>query len=335
MPPLAITIFGMNYWPEPTGNAPYTTGLAEHLAANGADVTVTAGMPYYPQWEIPATYRSAMRATETRGNVALRRFRQYVPRRQTALRRLGMEGSFLVNAGFSRQPSAPDVVVGIIPALADGLLALATARRHHVPMVLIVQDLMGSAAEQSGVSGGARVAAATGRLEAWICRQATEIGVVATGFRDRLIASGVPTDRLHLTRNWTHIGQPTLEREAVRAQFDLPADCFVALHAGNMGLKQGLDHLIDAARIARQTAPDLLFVLMGDGNQRERLQVLAAGLDNVRFLPPQDEALFPSILAASDALLVNQLASVTDMSLPSKLTSYFSVGRPVVAAVAA
>lgn len=201
-------------------------------------------------------------------------------------------------------------------------------------MILIVQDLMGSAAEQSGVSGGTRVAAATSRLEGWICRQATEIAVVATGFRDRLLTLGVAPERIHLIRNWTHISEPTVERQEVRARLELPQDRFIALHAGNMGLKQGLDHLIDAATVAASQAPDLLFVLMGDGNQRDHLEQRAAGLANICFLPPQDEDLFPSILAASDALLINQLPTVTDMSLPSKLTSYFSVGKPVVAAVA-
>ena len=333
--PLTISIFGMDYWPDATGIAPYTTGIAEHLQGRGNHVSVKAGMPYYPQWEIAREYRRSVRRTDSHNGVTIDRRRQYVPASQSALKRLGFEGSFFVNAALSRIPQRPDVVVGVIPALADGVLALATARRYRVPMVLIVQDLMGSAAEQSGMRGGARVAAATGRLESWICRQAAEIGVVATGFRDRLVSGGVPEDRIHLTRNWTHIGEPSVDRDTIRAQFDLPRDRFIALHAGNMGLKQGLDHLIDAARVAQTAAPDLLFVLMGDGNQRDHLQRLAADLINVRFLPPQDEHLFPSILAASDALLVNQLASVTDMSLPSKLTSYFSVGRPVVASVAA
>ncbi|MGC4192964.1 MAG: WcaI family glycosyltransferase [Thermomicrobiales bacterium] len=330
---LKVTIYGLNYWPEPTGNAPYTTALAEHLVEHGAEVMVKAGMPYYPYWSIPSEYGKALRDSEVRNGVSLHRFRQYVPARQSAIRRLGFEGSFLVNAMLSRTAPGPDVVVGIIPALADGVLALMTARRFRVPMVLIVQDLMGSAAEQSGVSGGARVAVATSKLEAWICRHAAEIGVVSTGFRDRLIRQGVAPERIHITRNWSHIDRPTQGQAEVRAHLGLPQDRFIALHAGNMGLKQGLDHLIEAARIAQETSPHLLFVLMGDGNQRERLQQVAIGLDNVRFLPPQESSLFPSILAASDALLVNQLPTVTDMSLPSKLTSYFSVSRPVVAAV--
>lgn len=333
-PSRTILVFGMDYWPDSTGIAPYTTALADHMQQRGDSVTVAAGYPYYPQWSASPDYGRSLRHQETRNGVTIRRYRQYVPRTQSALRRLGFEASFLANATVSRPCSNPDAVVGIIPALADGLLAAATARWHGAPMILIVQDLMGSAAEQSGVSGGTRVSAATSRLEGWICRQATAIAVVASGFRDRLVTLGVTPERIHLVRNWTHISEPTVERQEVRARLGLPQDRFIALHAGNMGLKQGLDHLIDAATVAATQAPDLLFVLMGDGNQRDHLQRRAAGLANIRFLPPQDEDLFPSILAASDALLINQLPTVTDMSLPSKLTSYFSVGKPVVAAVA-
>jgi glycosyltransferase involved in cell wall biosynthesis len=104
----------------------------------------------------------------------------------------------------------------------------------------------------------------------------------------------------------------------------------VLLHSGNMGLKQGLDVLVAAARLDQ----GLRVVLMGEGSQRARLRESAAGLPNVRFLPPAQDDDFPEVLAAADVLAVTQRASVLDMSVPSKLTSYFAAGRPVVASVA-
>jgi glycosyltransferase involved in cell wall biosynthesis len=102
-----------------------------------------------------------------------------------------------------------------------------------------------------------------------------------------------------------------------------------------MGAKQGLENVIEAARIAANDPPSLLFVLMGDGAERASLEALARRyrLDNVRFVPLQPEDMLPNILAAADVLLVNQRGSVRDMALPSKLTAYFAAGRPVVAAV--
>ena len=99
-----------------------------------------------------------------------------------------------------------------------------------------------------------------------------------------------------------------------------------------MGLKQGLENLVETAR--RATQPVRL-VLMGDGSQRAALEHLGDGLPRLQMLPPAGAEAFSSILAAADVLLVNERASAVDMSLPSKLTSYFSVGVPVLAAVPA
>jgi glycosyltransferase involved in cell wall biosynthesis len=130
------------------------------------------------------------------------------------------------------------------------------------------------------------------------------------------------------------VPEPTVEPAAVRARLGLDPRRTVCLHAGNMGYKQGLANVVECARLA---APDprLEFVLMGDGSQRAQLEDLAARyrLGNLRFLPIQPAELFTSVLAAADVLLLNQRATVTDMSLPGKLTSYFLAGRPVLAAV--
>ena len=332
--PQTIQIFGMDYWPDATGIAPYTTGLAEYLAREGNQVDVIAGMPYYPEWSVKSGYERSLRRMEVRNGVTIHRARQFVPRRQSALRRAAFEGTFLLNAGIGHRTPRPDVVIGIVPALSNGVLAARRAASLGVPLVLIIQDLLGQAAVQSGVDGGQRIAEVTSKLEGWIARQAAAIGIVASGFRPPLERMGVDPSRIHSIRNWTHIQQVTADRAKTRTGLGLPLTAPIVLHAGNMGLKQGLDNMIEAARLAVTSAPEILFVLMGDGNQRSHLEELASGLPNVRFIDPQSNEDFPNILAAADVLLVNQLPSVVDMSLPSKLTSYFAVERPVLAAVA-
>ncbi|MDQ2853397.1 MAG: WecB/TagA/CpsF family glycosyltransferase, partial [Chloroflexota bacterium] len=107
----------------------------------------------------------------------------------------------------------------------------------------------------------------------------------------------------------------------------------VVLHAGNMGLKQGLEQVVEAARRADAVAAPMMFVLMGEGSQRAALEAHAEGITRLRFLPFQPEREVPNVLDAADVLLVSERATVIDMSLPSKLTSYFAAGRPIVAAV--
>ncbi|MFJ3338141.1 glycosyltransferase [Streptomyces sp. NPDC086766] len=321
-----------NYAPEHTGIGPYATQLAEHWAARGADTHVLAGMPHYPSWRLDPEYAGFWRTTERRGGVTVHRRRHTVPARQTAVRRALFEASLLAHqlAAPPRMPR-PHAVVAQMPSLAGAVAAARIARRHGVPFVPVVQDLMGAAAAQSGISGGDRAAAAAARAERYALGRATLVGVIHDSFRPRVEAMGVDPSRIRLVPNWSHVARPSRPRAETRARLGWSGDRPVVLHSGNMGLKQGLEVLVDAARLD----PGVDVVLMGDGNQRAALRERAGDLPNLRFLPPAEEADFPDVLAAADVLAVTQRASVLDMSVPSKLTSYFAAGRPVLASVAA
>jgi len=99
-----------------------------------------------------------------------------------------------------------------------------------------------------------------------------------------------------------------------------------------MGVKQGLGNVVEAGRLAQSQGSAVRFVLLGGGSEREHLRALAAELDTVVFLDALPDDQFTAALQAADVLLVNEKAGVAEMAVPSKLTSYFSAGRPVIAA---
>ena len=326
-----LLLVSTNYAPEHAGIGPYATQIAEYWAARGHETHVLTGLPHYPAWRVDAAYAGVWRRTETRAGVRVHRRRHTVPSRQTATRRALYEASVLLH-GLVAPPRTgrPDAVLAQLPSLAGGLLGARIAARHRVPFVPVVQDLMGAAAAQSGIRGGSRAAALAERAEAHVLRRAALVGVIHETFVARVRAMGVDPGRIRVVPNWSHVRGPSEPRAWTRARLGWPAGRTVVLHAGNMGLKQGLDVLVEAAR----RAPDVHFVLMGEGSQRAELTRLAARVANVEFRPPAAEADFPAVLAAADVLAVTQRASVLDMSVPSKLTSYFAAGRPVLAAVA-
>jgi glycosyltransferase involved in cell wall biosynthesis len=118
-----------------------------------------------------------------------------------------------------------------------------------------------------------------------------------------------------------------------RARFCWADGDQVVLHAGNIGLKQGLEQVVEAARTAAERRDPVRFVLSGGGNQAGAIRAAAHDLPNVSFLGVQPDGIHASLLAAADVLLLSERATQIDMSLPSKLTSYFAAGRPIVAAI--
>jgi colanic acid biosynthesis glycosyl transferase WcaI len=330
-PRRSLLVFGINYAPEPTGIAVVTTWLTESLALRGWDVTMITGIPHYPAWR----REHAPRRTRN-GPVNVRRHLHYVPARQSALRRAVYEVTWLATAAQSLLPRrSPDLVLGIVPSLGGGVLARLASTRYGVPYALLFQDVIGRAAEQSGVPGSRGVARLVEKVETGLARDAERVGVVADGFTDYFREAGVSSARIHRVRNPARLGTPTKPRDAMREHLGWKTDDFVVLHSGSIGYKQGLEGVLDSATIAGNDL-GIRFVLQGEGNQKAALQALAAvrGLRNVSFLPLASVAELPNVLCAADALLLCQRQTVRNMSLPSKLTSYFLAGVPTVAAVA-
>lgn len=328
-----VAILGINYAPEPTGIAPYTTGLAIGLAKRGHEVLVLTGHPHYPYWK-RLDSSSRRRSEEMIDGVRVRRLKHPVPPHLSWIGRAAMEFTFglqLLTTTWGR----PEVVICVSPPLVATAVAAARARLtwRRPAMGILVQDLYSTGVAETGAASGLS-ARAVRALESAAMRLADGVAVIHTGFADDLSTHlGVDTRRIREIRNWTHVGAPDPSASAAfREAHHWGDDEVVVLHAGNMGFKQGLENVVAAAALAGRSNSRARFVLIGDGNQREMLQAAAADVPTLEFLPPVDEAEFPAALGAADVLLVNERPGVARMAVPSKLTSYFSSGKPILAA---
>jgi glycosyltransferase involved in cell wall biosynthesis len=239
-----------------------------------------------------------------------------------------LEGTFFAHTLPSIYHDESDVVVAISPSLSA--LAAAAIGRRGRPLGVIVQDIVGSAAHKSRTTGG-RVASAISAVEYRFLRSATLVGVIVESFADVLAAHGVERHRIRLLPNFARIESAGISKLEARVQLGWPADDYLVVHTGNIGKKQGLEVVGEAARLAGTS--DLRFVIVGDGNQRRHLQSEYGSLGNIDFVPTVSDALYPIVLAAADQLLICELPGVDEMSLPSKITSYITAGRPIVASV--
>ncbi|WP_207345845.1 glycosyltransferase [Arthrobacter sp. E3] len=333
---LRITILGLNYAPEPTGIAPYTTRLAELLVAEGHDVRVLTGYPHYPEWKLAEGYNGWSHA-EVLNGVTLKRLRHFVPTTLSNAHRMHLELSFGLRLLFANW-HRPDAVLIVSPALFATTFAVLRARYGWTrPSTGIwVQDIYSRGLEETG-SAGSLSTKIMKKIEGFALRSATKVTVIHDRFGDYLSSElGVPRSDISTIRNWTHLAiPPAIDRIASRRRLGWADDDVIVLHAGNMGVKQGLENVVDAARLAEAQRSRVRFVLLGDGNQRSMIQQLAKGINRIQFIDPLPDAWFQEALQAADILLVNELSGLREMAVPSKLTSYFSTGLPVIAATEA
>ena len=163
-------------------------------------------------------------------------------------------------------------------------------------------------------------------------RRYSRVSSISPNMVKRAIEKGVEKSRVLLFPNWVdtrHIYP--LERESLlREQFKIDSDKIVALYSGNMGEKQGLDIIVEAARELRDD-PRILFVMCGTGAAHERLRSLGKGLNNILWIPLQPLERLNELLNLADIHLLPQSSDVSDLVMPSKLTGILASGKPVIA----
>ncbi|MBA3887717.1 MAG: glycosyltransferase family 4 protein [Acidobacteria bacterium] len=257
-----------------------------------------------------------------------------------ALGRMLNYASFMLAAPLASLFSPKcDVIYVWHPPLTVGVAAAIIARLRRVGFVYDVQDIWPESAVLSGLLKEGLLVRFMAWLERLVYRQADHLFVVTEGARENLIGKGVPPAKISVARHWVdpQVFAPVESdaRHVTRAEHGW-TERFVLLFAGNVGLVQGLDTIVDAAAALPEDS-NALIAIVGDGTDRQRLQdrVNASGLSHrVQFLARRPPAAMPPLFAAADALLVHlRKSDLSRLIIPSKTLAYLAAGRPVVMAM--
>lgn len=342
---MKLLLYGINFSPELTGIGKYTGDMAAWLAARGHEVRVVTAPPYYPAWKVSDTHHAARWCTENWRGVRIWRCPLWVPSRPGGLTRLLHLASFALSSlpvALRQAVWRPDVVWVVAPSLLCTPAALATARISGARAWLHIQDFEVDAAFDMGLLQGGRLRRAVLAIERWLLCRFDRVSTISQRMRERLNTKGVAAYRQVLFPNWADVQGLAANAETTRAgaaayrvQLGIPAHAAVALYAGNMGAKQGLELLAEVALRCIHTPAPLYFVFCGDGVGRESLEAACHGLAQVQFLPLQPENRLAALLGMADIHLLPQRADAADLVMPSKLTGMLASGKPVVATASA
>jgi colanic acid biosynthesis glycosyl transferase WcaI len=325
-----VCFFNRAYWPDLSATGQLLTELAEDLVrVHGWQVTVVTGYPLRTSETMPSRERrngvDIIRASGTTFDP-----RRFVGRASNYL--TYFSSAFVAGLGVRK----PDVVVALTDPPIIGLAGVALARRAGVPFVSLCQDVFPEVATLLEDFRSDTVNAALTAVNRFLMRQATAVVALGNTMKRRLIeGKGAVPARVHVIHNWADCATivPGPRRTEWSAAQGLN-DRFVVLHAGNLGLSQDLDNVLEtAASLAHR--PEILLVFVGGGVRQQALMEKAAalGLTNVRFVPHQAKDAMPPWYAASDVSLISLRRGLAGVIVPSKTYNALASARACIAAV--
>ena len=330
-----ILVVTPHYLPDAGPSALLYALLSEALVRRGHEVTVIAAVPHYPSGRVPQAFRGRQTRPAVENGVRVIRVPVPTVDRSQMLLRLAQLAVFQLRAAWAGRARSYDVALFSNPWLSTGLPLAVSALIHRKPLVFSIHDVYPNVGVTLNVFRQPWIIKLVAAGERFCLKRAKYVRILSESFGPSLRALGVPEDKLALIYDWadTDLIQPLPRDNAFAREHNL-ADKFVVMYAGNMGLSQGLEHVLSAAQALSEHA-DIQFVFVGDGIGRARLMAQAEQrrLTNVRFIPFQPRGRLPEVLATADVSLVVLQRGVGAQSLPSKSFSILASGRPIIASV--
>jgi colanic acid biosynthesis glycosyl transferase WcaI len=331
--------------PEMGAPAARAAELGQHWAEAGHDVSILTGFPNHPTGVVPPEWRSRFHRLiyrEKTGRVEVFRTWLWPLPNRKAHERMRNYASFCLSAGLRGLgiPS-PDVIIATSPQLLVGLSGWWLSCAKRVPFVFEVRDLWPESLIAVGAGDGLSLLhKSLSALADFLYRRSDHIVVVSPAFKEHLMKHRhVPPGKISIVQNGveTKLFAPSNADANHRLRQRIGAEGkFLVCYVGTMGWAHGLETLLDAASQLQTQRPKVLFVLIGEGADKERIKSISQsrGLNNIRFFDQQPRETIPAFISASDACLV--LLKKTDVFktvIPTKMLEFMSCARPVILGV--
>jgi colanic acid biosynthesis glycosyl transferase WcaI len=334
---MRILLLSTYFRPDVASTGIIMSKLADEFVARGHEVTVVTSVPHYDTNQVWPEFSKKLIFTERAQSMRVHRLYTYVAKQKSNVaQRILSYGSFSL-LSFLRSVTLKrhDAILVPSPPLSNGVVADFIGRIRGIPYVYNVQDIWPDVAVRAGILKSPKTIARLARMESYVYARAAGISVISEGFRSNLLAKGVPDEKISVIPNFidTEFIVPTARPNPFSTANGLD-NKFVVLFAGNMGFSQGLETVMDAAKIL-EPIPQIQFLLVGNGAGREDALAHFASVrpGNVKFLPFQPVESLPSMYGSADVCLIPLRRGFTSESVPCKMYTIMAAGKPSIASV--
>ncbi len=332
-------LFLSHYFP-PEVNAP-ASRTYEHCkqwVQEGHEVTVVTCAPNHPQGTVYEGYRNKLIQWENQDGIRVVRIWTYVTANQGFLKRTVNYISFMMAAILSAPfLSGFDITLSTSPQFFNGLAGYAVSRIKRTPWILEIRDLWPESIVAVGAITNRPIIGLLEALELFAYRRADHIVVVTDSFKAHIQDKGICKQRVTVIKNGVdfslykkHPDNPV----SLAAKIGIEGK-FVASYIGTHGMAHHLETILQAADELREWQ-DIVFLLVGDGAERDRLLAMkdSMNLSNVVMLDQQPKTAMPHFWSLSNvSLVLLRKCDLFKTVIPSKIFESMAMERPIILGV--
>jgi len=309
--------------------------VAKGIREHGHEIEIVTAFPNYPSGVIPAEYRGKFFMKDSHDGIPIYRTWIYPVQRGKFWKRLLNYFSFVFSALYGvLKAGKVDYIFVESPPLFIGFTAFFAKWAKGAKVILNISDLWPESAVSLGLVTNKSVIALTEALERSMYKAAWRISAQTEGIIKSLKDRGLPEDKLVFLPNGVNpdLFAPQAPDKALMEELKLN-DKFVILYAGTMGYAHGLEVALQAAKSLEEADPEVVFLLVGDGSEKPRLQEMAQDLQlsNVRwvdFQPITEMRRYYSL--ASVTLSTLRRYKLSEGVRPSKLFPGLASAKPLI-----
>lgn len=308
--------------------------VSKELLSRGHQIEVLTAFPHHPKGVIPEEYRGMFYMYEEWDGIPVHRSWIYPSPKGSFWKRLVSYFSFTFSSFYSIMKSKPtDVIICNSPPLFLGITGYLGAKMKRAKFVFNVADIWPESAVELGILKNKSFIKLAEWLEMFLYKKSWKIATATEGIRDYMIRKGKRAEDVFLLPNGvnTNTFAPLPKDTALLREIGIEGKK-VFMYGGTLGYAQGLDSVLEAAALLKDTVPEAHFLFVGDGQEREKLLKMKEdlGLSNVTFYGSVPVSEMPRMFSIADYSIVSlRNIDLFKGARPSKIFPALSTGTPV------
>lgn len=308
--------------------------VSKELIKRGHQVEVLTAFPHHPKGVIPEEYRGMFYMFEEWDGIPVHRSWIYPSPKGSFWKRLMSYFSFTFSAFYSIIKSKPtDVIICNSPPLFLGITGYIGAKMKRAKFVFNIADIWPESAVELGILKNKLFIRIAEYLESFLYKKSWKIATATEGIKEYIIKKGKDASDVFLLPNGVNTDEfiPMPKDTELLKQLGIEGKK-VFMYAGTMGYAQGLDSVLSAAEMLKVSDPNVHFLFVGDGQEREKLETMKQELNliNVTFLGQVPVSEMPRMFSIADFSIVSlRNINLFKGARPSKIFPAISSGTPV------